>query len=139
VPELDFMILAEHASSNAGVATVVGAGMDLVTASEVPVLVPIGIAGRVTFTPSECEVEHSMTIAIRFGSQVIGQGGGPPVRVQYPQGLPEGWPAGLIFGQTIQVPLTEFGVYNVDLRLDGQVLHTASFVVVQASPSSADQ
>lgn len=129
------MTLSDFAEAKDGMATIVGAGMDRVIAPNLPVLQRLGIAARITFTPSECDRPHQLHLVVRLGSTEIGQGGGEPLMITAPgPELPEGWPAGVILGVTLNIPIQEYGVYHVDLRVDGMPLHTSSFIVVGGLP-----
>jgi hypothetical protein len=136
VAEVDFMVIGMHASAAAdGTVTVVGAGIDRLVAPTLPVLQSIGLAGRVEFTRGETDSPHNVQFVFRLGSTVIGRGGEDAMVVAYPDGVPEGWPASLMFGVTLQVPLTEYGIYHVDLLVDGQKLKTSSLLVVDSFPA----
>lgn len=120
MPDVDFMVVCEHVRQEGGVLHMLAAGLDQIGIPAVPSGCNLGVGLRLTLTRAECGREHEVELIFQNEdglrlSMVSGR-----FSADYPDGLPPGWPAYAGLALNLGVPVPEYGVYSLELLVDGQ-------------------
>jgi hypothetical protein len=130
MPEVDFMILCDYVRADNGILHIIAGGIDHVTAATVPSAQNVGIALRLTLTRAECDRTHDLELIFQ------NQDGHRFVQIRatfasaYSEDLPPGWPAYGIVPLNIALPLPSYGIYSLELLIDGQSKKSIGVLVV---------
>ncbi|HEX8345873.1 MAG TPA: hypothetical protein VF657_14210 [Actinoplanes sp.] len=127
---MDYMLLCDHVRPEGGMVHLLGGGIERVGLPQVPAVVPLGVAARVTFDDAEVKAAvHSADLSI------IGPDDGTVlevrgvVAIQPPANMPDGWATSSGVVANVLVPVQAFGVHAVHLTVDEQPLKIVRFVV----------
>lgn len=123
MPELDFAVLCEYVRhERGGRMHIVSAGIDTLSATEVPHGASFGLATRVLFTRSECGRPHRLELIIQGeDGERLGEVTGT-VTPQWPEDHPVHWSKATTAAFNFGVTLNDFGMYSIDLLVnDSQV------------------
>jgi hypothetical protein len=130
VPELDYALLCDYVRTEGGVAHAIAAGLDTIIAPSVPTGQNVGLLLRLTFTRNECGRPHRLEVIFQdidgerlAGIQAV-------ITPEWAEGLPVGWPTGLLWGVNVGLPLPRYGVYALELLLNDANVDTLNLRVV---------
>jgi len=120
MPEVDFMVVCDYVRVDGGVMHMIAGGIDTIYARQVPSAQNLGVALRLLLTRNECDRDHQMELIFQDEdgaafARVEGQ-----FQVSYPERVPPGWRAYALLSLNIGVPLPHYGVYSLELLVDGQ-------------------
>jgi hypothetical protein len=130
MPEVDFMILCDYVRVQDGLFHMIGGSIDRLYTPAVPSAHNVGIAIKIALTRAECDYEHRVDLIFQ------GQDGQryPTVngkfRVKYDESLPPGWPAYGAIPFNLALPLPAYGIYSLELLIDGQARKSISVQVI---------
>lgn len=98
----------------------IAGGIDTIYAGQIPSAQNLGVALRLLLTRNECGRTHQMELIFQDEdgaafARVEGQ-----FQVSYPDRVPAGWRAYALLSLNIGVPLPHYGVYSLELLVDGQ-------------------
>lgn len=139
MPELDFAILADRVSTEAGgVGYVMRGGVDTVTAPEVPTAQFIGLLFRVAFTRAECGRPHRFELIFQdVDGQRLMQAGSVLEPV-WQETLPAHWHYNLLGGLNVALPFPNYGLYSLEILINDTNHKTLQIrVVPPAEPEPA--
>ena len=128
--DLDYAFLADYATVEGGRLTAVGASFTHVDAATLPSLMSLSIAGRVR--APEGSVQTVLHLSITTPSGEVSLQGEFPLH-QTDLTRPYRGKVGLLFAATTAIWLSEPGVYDVNLELDGEPARHLAFEVSLAS------
>lgn len=112
-------------------ATIVGAGFDMLTVESLPIPVQVPMMIRIVGLPDKAE--H--TIAVRLHDPTLAETpclSGTFVMGDPSETHPEGWEANAMFPAVIAFQATEAGAYSVTVDVDGTSSKTVVFRLVVA-------
>jgi hypothetical protein len=138
MPELDYMVLADYVRQDGGFVHIMGAGVDTITAREVPTVQPFGVALRISFDTTERPgEEHHLTVSfIGPDLPVLDANATFHTPARAPS-LPEHWKTGLGLALQVAVPLAVYGDYSCEVNIDGGAITKAyEFRVVRPGVQS---
>ena len=130
--KLDWAMLCTAAEARDGLAYIIGGGWDTTGRGEFPSVFVGGIVIRLQFRPEEMG-GHQLRLAAR---NEVGEPVGEAVEVAFnvdlPDNLPEGWDANSLISVTLNgLPLPAPGNYAFDIEVDGALVRTLPFRVLQ--------
>jgi len=132
MPELDFALLSDYVRTEGegGVAHVIAAGMNTITAQQVPTGQNVGLLVRLSFTRNECDRPHRVEVIFQDvdGERLVNVGG--VVTPRWSDDLPVAWRAGILWGLNIPLPLPRYGVYALELLVNDNSFATLDLRVV---------
>ncbi len=121
MPELNWALLSDHTRLElSGVAHILAAGIDTVTAPAVPATQSIGIVASIAFTRNECGRLHSLEMLFQ------GEDGQSLAKIkgtttpEYDESLPPGWHMNTLVAFNLPLPLPAYGNYSVEILIDDQ-------------------
>ena len=139
MPELDFAFLADHVRVEGGVAHVLAAGIDTITAPTVPTGQNIGVHFRLGFTRQECGRPHRIEIIFQDedGRRLLQLAN--VVTPEWTPTLPPHWRQGLAVGMNLGVPLPHYGLYSFELMVNDEARATLPLRVIpqEQAPTAA--
>lgn len=118
MPEVDYALLGDFVRAERGVAHVIGAGIDTIMAPQVPTGQNLGLLARFTFTRNECGRPHRIEIIFQDADGERLAQIATSVAPQYPEGVPAGWPASLMAGFNLGLPLPAYGTYSFEIMVN---------------------
>lgn len=132
---LKYLLVCDHARAEAGLAHILGAGVDRVVAPSVPTATNLGLVAQLGFADAECGMVHAVRIVFRAenGDKVIEYGNEfTPMHTSDSLDRPPNWPAHVLLVVNMGVPIPDYGVYVFDLTLNEQLLGSWSIYAVPA-------
>jgi hypothetical protein len=134
--QLDYALLCDYVRAEGGIAHVIAAAIDTINRPEVPSVANFGLFARVTFTDEDLDQLHQFEVRLQDqGGEEIAHVTGAR-QLEAVEGLPEGWPYGVLLALNFGVPLPRFGTYTLTLLLDGEPVKTINLRVVQAEDTT---
>lgn len=140
MPELDYMIIADHVRLEGGLLHMIGGGIDTVTATAAPAARVVGVAVRVQLFESECGSEHNLKIAFDHedGKRLVSLDGQFSAEYPHAANLPAGWKAPAAFVVNMPLPMPQYGNYSFKLYLDGDWAKTIPVRVIPPPQETAN-
>ncbi|MDQ0368694.1 DUF6941 family protein [Catenuloplanes indicus] len=139
VPELDFLMLCDHVRAEGAIVHLVAAGIDRIYVEQLPGVVPIGIAARVTFADAAVPVDGLPRAELDFQGPddrtIVSFRGVSSARDVGADAHPDLLRA--ILAANIALPLQDFGRHRLRFLVGGVLLKTVPFVVVDQPPERA--
>lgn len=145
---IDWAVLCRYAESNGTVATIVGAGIDMLTVPAMPTLVAVMVAIRLAAPADEFVggVQHEVTCRVLdpTGAPVLAEDDTPAEELKLGFSAPEGgvqqtvpgWLVNPLFAFQIAWIVREPGTYSVETRV-GDHAHLSPIHVLLAEPPPA--
>jgi hypothetical protein len=133
VPEVDFMVLCDYVRTDNGVFHMIAAGIDRIQTPVLPAIRNVGVAIRLRLTRVECDRDHEVQLVFQGedGQRFVEIRG--VVHVVYPDTLPAGWPAFGAIPFNLGLPLQAYGLYSLELLVDGQSKKSIG-VIIEPAP-----
>lgn len=125
LPDLDYAFLAEYAKVEAqGTLTVVGASFTRLRVPTLPAAIPLAVAGRLRVATGETPVQLRVVFSgpsdasprIDVETEIPAEGAEP-----YDGRL------GLLFAIGTNWPIQEYGIFSIEISLDGSLVRTLKF------------
>lgn len=138
MPELDYALLCEYVRTEAGIAHVIAAGIDTITAELVPTGRNVGLLANFRFTRNECDRPHRIEVIFQ------GEDGQHLARVEgivtptWNATLPVAWRQGAILGLNLGLPLPDYGEYALEIMANDSHMKTIQLRVVPPLPLAED-
>ncbi|MDP9797567.1 hypothetical protein J2S43_006079 [Catenuloplanes nepalensis] len=136
MPELDFLMLCDHVRAEGAIVHLVAAGIDRIYIEQLPGVVPIGIAARVSFADAVVPADGLPRTELDFQGPddrtIVSFRGVSSVRDVGAETHPDLLRA--ILAANIVLPLQDFGRHRLRFLVGGVLLKTIPFVVVDQPP-----
>jgi hypothetical protein len=126
------MVICDYVRADDGILHMIAAGIDKIHTAEVPAGRNIGVAVRLLLTRAECDRPHDVLLIFQTEDGVRLVEVTATFQVAYPEGLPPGWPAQALLPLNLGLPLPSYGVYSLELLVDGN--HKKDIHVLVARP-----
>lgn len=120
MPDVDFMVLCDYVRADGGLLHMIAAGIDRIHAPSVPSGQNVGIALRVSLTRAECDHPHQLQLVFQDEDGNRLSDFRAEFRTAYPTDSTPGWPATSGLALNMGLPLPRYGVYSLELLIDGQ-------------------
>jgi hypothetical protein len=135
MPELDYAVICDYVRVEGGVAHVIAAGIDTITAPAIPTGQNVGLLMRVNFARTECDRPHRVEVIFQDedGDRLTQIAGVNEPR--WNDGLPTGWKVGALLGLNLGIPLPRYGIYSVEILLNDNLVKTIPLRVVPPAPA----
>lgn len=131
MPELDFAVLADRVSTEAGgVGYVMRGGVDTVTAQAIPAVQFLGLLFRVGFTRVECGRPHRLELVFQGEDGERLMQASSVLQPAWNQDLPAHWLLSLLGGLNFPLPLPRYGLYSFELLINDSNYKTIPLRVV---------
>jgi len=133
---VDWAIPCRYAEENAGLATIVGAGIDRLHVSELPGQVGVLIALRIVLREDELGHEHEIAFTLYDPTMAeVAHLDGHFSAEAHPAKEP-GWETGMITPTAHNFAVTEYGTYSLEVLIDGHSEKTIPLLIrePQATP-----
>lgn len=124
MPELDYALLCDYVRVDHGLAHVVAAGIDTISAPELPTSQNVGLLMRLTFSRNECGRQHRVEAIFQDadGERLAVVDGS--LTPDWQEGLPVGWRSGALMGINLRLPLPRYGEYALELLVNDNHVKT---------------
>jgi hypothetical protein len=120
---IDFVLLADYAQAINGKLTVVGAGWNILNATQYPFPVAFGLGIGFLVPWSETNRKHSFKFLVRKseGAQLVDGGG--DFEIGREPGIPNGMTQRVVMGISGQLQVTEPGTYEIQVLTGEEERH----------------
>ena len=131
MPELDFAVLADRVSTEAGgVGYLMRGGVDTVTAPAVPAVQFLGLLFRVGFTRQECGRPHRFEVVFQGEDGERLMQASSVLEPEWKDDLPAHWHLTLLGGLNFPIPLPRYGLYAFEILINDSNCKTIQLRVV---------
>ncbi len=129
-----FALLCSSALEHDGLVSILGGGLDRVTAPQLPIQVIVTLVARVVWTDEELGQPHVVRFSVEHadGEQLV-QVDGSALPTQVP-GTRSDIPVGQLLIQPLPLEIQRAGHYKVTISLDGQHLAELPLLVEPTPP-----
>lgn len=136
---IDWATLCRFAEVNGNLATIVGAGIDITWAAQLPAGIQTMVAVRMTAPEDELGPEHPHTLRCRIldpDMQEVGETLEAELRAGG-ESLRPGWLVGIMIPMGVQWQADREGTYTVELAIDGGDPYMTPMHVLEGMPPAA--
>lgn len=129
---LDFALLCNSAFPHQGTVSILAAGLNGITAPQLPAQIPVSVVGRLIWDSSELgQVQLIRIVVHHVDGEPIGS-----VNIEAsPEAAPQGMPSIGMFTAAVPLLVRRPGVYQYEIHLNGTNLKTLEIVVTAALPT----
>lgn len=136
MPHFDYVVLADYVRQDAGVVSIMAAGIDTFQVHP-PVAVPVGVAARITFdSTEEVGTEHLLELVFQGDDGPLLQTRNHFATPPKPAGVPAHWRTGIGIALRLALPFPRHGDYSLELAIDGDERLAKSIDVRAVAPGS---
>ena len=132
MPTLDYAVLCDHVRAEGGVAHIIAAGIDTISAAQVPVTHNMGIVVQLEFTRNECGRPHRIEAHLQgIDGDTIAQiqGAITPEWVE----APVGWDTRAQVTMNVGILFPRYGEYAMEILVNDTSLKRINLRVVETA------
>jgi len=138
MPELDYAVLGDYVRVEGGVAHIIAAGIDQISAPETPTGQNVGLLIRVRFARTECGRPHRLEVIFQDMDGTRLSQINSTTEPVWSDDLPATWRVGVLLGINFGIPLPSYGEYAFDILINDSLVKTIPLMVRPRFPDVPD-
>ena len=128
---VDWAILSRYAEGSAGVATIVGAGIDTFYSLTFPVPIQAALTVQLRGQPDELGETHEISLRVLDANlELVGDPATISFEAEPNPDLEDGWEAGVLVAVNNQFVAEAAGTYSIEIDVDGAHAKSVPFRVL---------
>ncbi len=135
MPSLDFALIAEHVRVEKNLAYVIAGGTDVITVSQLPIGINLGLLLRISSKRAECGRLHRVEVLVQDedGERLIHlTATGTPA---WKEEWPITWESKQMFGFNFGLPVARYGIHEFVVLINDSQAKTLPFEVARGHSS----
>jgi hypothetical protein len=129
---VDWAILSRYAEGSAGVATIVGAGIDTFYSLTFPVPIQAALTVQLRGQPDELGETHEISLRVLDANlELVGEPATISFEAEPNPDLEDGWEAGVLVAVNNQFVAETAGTYSIEIDVDGSHAKSVPFRILE--------